>query len=337
MLENAPKHHPPPGHRVCSVADVRVRTPLAAAPRTPGRCATNGPDFLPPVRRPSAGAALPQCDQEHPPARGAAHDPGGSSRLPPELWGLAPASGGGLSLEGCGPGGAARGATARRCTWCTSRRCTATRAAFLAVPPGATGGCEVYYSYKTNPMPGVLSRAARARRRRGGHLRLRAVARAQAGRGPGAHRLQRPGEVSTRPSRGDPARHRAARREPPRGDCAVSRLAARVGRRPRVGMRITVGGAWSGAVRHAHRRGGALAAFAELARASEPGRWWGCTRTRGCRSDGRAGWGYLGRSSPSRTSCTASWGIELEVLDLGGSLTARRRWRTSRAQDWRST
>lgn len=28
---------------------------------------------------------------------------------------------------------------------------------FLAVPPGASAGCEVFYSYKTNPVPGVLS------------------------------------------------------------------------------------------------------------------------------------------------------------------------------------
>lgn len=30
-------------------------------------------------------------------------------------------------------------------------------ARFLAVPPGASAGCEVFYSYKTNPVPGVLS------------------------------------------------------------------------------------------------------------------------------------------------------------------------------------
>jgi diaminopimelate decarboxylase len=29
---------------------------------------------------------------------------------------------------------------------------------FLAVPPGCDAGCEVYYSYKTNPVPGVLAR-----------------------------------------------------------------------------------------------------------------------------------------------------------------------------------
>src|SRR6185312_5279213 len=31
-------------------------------------------------------------------------------------------------------------------------------AAFQRVPPGAAAGLEVYYSYKTNPVPAVLSR-----------------------------------------------------------------------------------------------------------------------------------------------------------------------------------
>ncbi|MFZ5438643.1 MAG: diaminopimelate decarboxylase family protein [Myxococcota bacterium] len=37
-------------------------------------------------------------------------------------------------------------------------RLAANAARFLATPPGAALGCEPYYSYKTNPVPGVLAR-----------------------------------------------------------------------------------------------------------------------------------------------------------------------------------
>lgn len=76
--------------------------------------------------------------------------------LPPSQWGLERASDGTLTLDGLSLHalGAEFGlplhiVNARRL------RDNATR--FLAVPPGFSAGCEVFYSYKTNPVPGVLT------------------------------------------------------------------------------------------------------------------------------------------------------------------------------------
>jgi diaminopimelate decarboxylase len=77
--------------------------------------------------------------------------------LPPRVFGLERDAGGELSLG------------ALRLTDLADRfgsplfvvdaaRLDRNAAAFTRVPPGATGGVECYYSYKTNPVPAVLSR-----------------------------------------------------------------------------------------------------------------------------------------------------------------------------------
>jgi len=75
--------------------------------------------------------------------------------LAPELWQLADDAQRGLLLEGV----ALRDLVTQfgsplHVVHAARLRDNARR--FQAVPPGATGGCEVFYSYKTNPIEGVL-------------------------------------------------------------------------------------------------------------------------------------------------------------------------------------
>ncbi|RKH07015.1 pyridoxal-dependent decarboxylase [Corallococcus praedator] len=76
--------------------------------------------------------------------------------LPPETWSLESRPGQGLLLEGVSLTDLVKehGSPLHVVHLAALHR---NAAAFQAVPPGAAGGCEVYYSYKTNPVPGVLS------------------------------------------------------------------------------------------------------------------------------------------------------------------------------------
>ncbi|MCY1034065.1 pyridoxal-dependent decarboxylase [Corallococcus sp. BB11-1] len=76
--------------------------------------------------------------------------------LPPETWSLESRPGHGLFLEGVSLTELVKehGSPLHVVHLAALHR---NAAAFQAVPPGAAGGCEVYYSYKTNPVPGVLS------------------------------------------------------------------------------------------------------------------------------------------------------------------------------------
>ncbi|RKH35723.1 pyridoxal-dependent decarboxylase [Corallococcus sicarius] len=76
--------------------------------------------------------------------------------LPPETWSLESRAGQGLLLEGVSLSQLVQeyGSPLHVVHLAALNR---NADAFQAVPPGAAGGCEVYYSYKTNPVPGVLS------------------------------------------------------------------------------------------------------------------------------------------------------------------------------------
>ncbi|WP_233583268.1 pyridoxal-dependent decarboxylase [Corallococcus sp. CA053C] len=76
--------------------------------------------------------------------------------LPPETWSLESRAGQGLMLEGVSLSRLVQeyGSPLHVVHLAALNR---NADAFQAVPPGAAGGCEVYYSYKTNPVPGVLS------------------------------------------------------------------------------------------------------------------------------------------------------------------------------------
>jgi diaminopimelate decarboxylase len=135
----------------------------------------------------------------------------------------------------------------------------------LAVPEGAASGCDVFYSYKTNPVPGVLSFLHR--------------------RGIGAEvispyemwlalRLGVPPSriVFNGPAKDDAALALAARHGVlvninHREEIAAAAHAAReVGRRARVGLRVVTRGGWSGQLGFRIAGGEALAGFEEALR-----------------------------------------------------------------------
>ena len=86
-------------------------------------------------------------------ARAVPHGPG----LPLSAWGLTRDASGGLIQSGV-----ALASLLERhdspLNVLDESRLERNAARFLTVPPGATAGCEAYYSYKTNPVPQVLRR-----------------------------------------------------------------------------------------------------------------------------------------------------------------------------------
>jgi diaminopimelate decarboxylase len=88
----------------------------------------------------------------------AAFDAGSAAagRLPPEYWGLERDAGGQLSLEGQSlPALAAQFGSPLHVVSSSRLRANARR--FLEAAATAPTGCEVFYSFKTNPIPGVIS------------------------------------------------------------------------------------------------------------------------------------------------------------------------------------
>jgi diaminopimelate decarboxylase len=137
---------------------------------------------------------------------------------------------------------------------------------FLQVPPASGSGCEVFYSYKTNPVPGVLSLI---------HAR-----------GIGAevishYELWLARQLGVPPERivfNGPAKSRAAIREAVEAGIqllnlnhreeipVVSGVAQQVGRRVRVGIRVSVGQGWAAQFGVPLEGGQALAAYEEALR-----------------------------------------------------------------------
>jgi diaminopimelate decarboxylase len=137
---------------------------------------------------------------------------------------------------------------------------------FMGVPAGQALGCEVYYSYKTNPVPGVLAElhALGVGAEVISHYELWL-----------ARRLGVPPDkiVFNGPAKSDAAIEEAIdagiqllnvnhREEIAR----VAAIAARSGRRPRIGVRVTVGDGWSGQFGVPVDGGRALAAYDEARR-----------------------------------------------------------------------
>nr|WP_227027660.1 pyridoxal-dependent decarboxylase [Corallococcus soli] len=107
------------------------------------------------MRRRLVGTAKRQLKQTLGPVVQRAMAPARAS-LPPETWSLESRPGQGLFLEGVSLTELVKehGSPLHVVHLAALHR---NAAAFQAVPPGAAGGCEVYYSYKTNPVPGVLA------------------------------------------------------------------------------------------------------------------------------------------------------------------------------------
>ncbi|QSQ18785.1 pyridoxal-dependent decarboxylase [Pyxidicoccus parkwayensis] len=205
---------------------------------------------------------------------------------------------------------------------------------FLAVPPGRAGGAEVYYSYKTNPVPGVLS--------------------FMHGLGVGAevisaYELWLALKLGVAPERivyNGPAKSEDSVREAiSRGiqllaanhaeELAVfSRIAAEVGRRPRVAVRVSTDSGWSAQFGTPIAGGAALRAF-QQARASGHLDVVGLHAHRGAtlRTEGELT-GFVESVLAFTDTLHQELGQDLEVLDLGGSLCtpttehiAERDWR----------
>lgn len=184
---------------------------------------------------------------------------------PPEHWGLTRTESGALALDGLvlhelGQ----RWGFPLHIVNAARLRDNARR--FLAVPKGRNRGCEVYYSYKTNPIPGVLTE-------------LHAL-------GLGAevishYELWLARQLGVPPDQivfNGPAKSDGAIREAieagiqllnvnHREEIArVAAIAGQLGRRPRVGVRVTVGDGWTGQFGVPVAGGLALAAYEDACR-----------------------------------------------------------------------
>lgn len=193
-------------------------------------------------------------------------------------------------------------------------------ARFTACPPGRARACEVYYSYKTNPVPGVLQ----ALHSRG--LGAEVVS---------AYELWLALRLGVEPSSivyNGPAKSEASLTEAfgreiglvnvnCREDLAqLAAIARGLGKRPRIGVRVAVPGGWAGQFGERVETGAALRAFQEALSRPE-------LRTVALHA-------HLGGAIASReqldafvdavlafsSELRARLGLELEILDFGGNL-----------------
>jgi diaminopimelate decarboxylase len=183
----------------------------------------------------------------------------------PEYWGLTRTPSGALALDGIPLHdlGAHWGFPLHIVNAARLRR---NAARFLAVPGGRQAGCEVFYSYKTNPIPGVLSQLHAA------GLGAEVISHYELWL---ARQLGVPAE---RIVFNGPAKSEISIREAIEGGiqllninhreeiAVVSRIARDVGRRPRVAIRVTVGDGWQGQFGVPIGEGRALAAYEEAIR-----------------------------------------------------------------------
>jgi len=181
---------------------------------------------------------------------------------PPEHWGLTRTSSGALALDGLVLHDVGR-------EWgfplhiVNAARLRDNARRFLAVPEGQERGCEVYYSYKTNPIPGVLSELHSS------GLGAEVISHYELWL---ARRLGVPADriVFNGPAKSDASIREAIdagiqllnvnhREEIAR----VAAIAEQCGRKPRIGLRVTVGEGWTGQFGVPVAGGLALAAYDE--------------------------------------------------------------------------
>jgi len=187
---------------------------------------------------------------------------GAQPGLPPELWGLADDPQRGLTLEDIplsdlvaqfgSPLHVVRAARLRD----NARR-------FQAVPPGATHGCEVFYSYKTNPVEGVL-RLLHAQ-----GIGAEVISPFELWL---AKQLGVPPELTiyNGPAKSDDSIRDAVERGIQAINCnhreelpRVARIARELGKKARVALRVNTSVGWSGQFGTPIRGGQALAAYRE--------------------------------------------------------------------------
>lgn len=239
--------------------------------------------------------------------------------LPPSQWGLSADPQRGLCLEGVALHELLQrhGSPLHVLSAAALQRNVAD---FLHTPEGVEQPAEVYYSYKTHPVPGVLRQVHAA--------------------GVGAeviseHELWLALKLGVPPERiiyNGPAKSDASLREALRRDILllnfnhreeisrVARLARELGVRPRVGLRICVPGGWSGQFGIPVAGGEALEAYREAL--AEP-----CLRVVGLHAHRGATLrtaaelhGFVGQVLAFADTLQRELGLRVQMLDLGGSL-----------------
>jgi diaminopimelate decarboxylase len=244
--------------------------------------------------------------------------PSRSAPLPPARWGLE-RKGHELALEGCSlPALRARWGSPLHVVHAAKLRENAR--AFQRVPRAAAAGCEVFVSYKTNPVPGVLALLHEL------GVGAEVISHQELWL---ARRLGVPPAriVYNGPAKSDASVREAAemgvetlnlnhREEIPR----VARLAAETGRRLRVGLRVSVPQSWSFQFGTPIAGGAALAAFREAL--SFPSlQVVGLHVHRGGMLRGADELGGFAQAALDFTDTLASeLGLTLEILNFGGSL-----------------
>jgi diaminopimelate decarboxylase len=193
---------------------------------------------------------------------------------------------------------------------------------FLALPHGHDTGCEVFYSYKTNPVPGVL----RELHAQGlgaeviSHYELWLAL--QLGVPPAKIVLNGPAKSDAALQMAIAAGIQLLNFNHREEIAVVSRIAASMQRKPRVGLRVTVGGAWAGQFGVPVEGGRALAAFEE-ALASPHLDVVGLHAHRGgmIRSEGELTQ-FVDAVLAFTDQLHQRRGLSLDVLNFGGSLAA---------------
>ncbi|MBJ6763034.1 pyridoxal-dependent decarboxylase [Myxococcaceae bacterium JPH2] len=239
--------------------------------------------------------------------------------LPASLWGLEFVPGRGLCLEGVSLAELTqRWGSPLHVVHLAALRRNLER--FLAVPPGRAGGCEVYYSYKTNPVPGVLS-----------FMHERGVGAEVIS----AYEMWLALQLGVPPERivyNGPVKSDASIREAIERGIGLlaanhveeldvfARHAAELKRRPRVAVRVSTGHGWTAQFGTPIAGGAALAAFRK---ARELGTLdvVGLHAHRGAtlRTEAELE-GFVGAVLDFTDTLHRELGLNLEVLDLGGSL-----------------
>jgi diaminopimelate decarboxylase len=244
-----------------------------------------------------------------------------SEPLDPSRWGLSPSKNGlvlgGIELHEL----LARWGSPLHVVDASRLRANAER--FLAVPYGAHSGCEVYYSYKSNPIPGVLTYLHEL------GIGAEVISEYELWL---AERLGVPAErtIYNGPAKSDASLRRAVERDilllnfNHREEIArVARAAREVKKRVRVGVRVSTASGWSAQFGVPIEGGAALAAYAE-ARDSDAFEVVGLHAHRGGMIHGRAELSAFVESVLSFTDTLyEELGIELSLLDFGGSLGTR--------------
>ena len=193
-------------------------------------------------------------------------------------------------------------------------------ARFLARPPAAATPLEVYASYKTNPVPGVLARLHRA-----GFgaevvspyelwlaLRLGVAPERIVYNGPAKSEAS----LELALARGVGLVNVNARSEL----APLAAVARRLGVRPRVGVRVTVPGTWGGQFGERADTGAALAAFREAAALPELRLVALHAHLGGELADAAGLEAFLGGVLGVADQVRERLGVALEILDLGGNL-----------------